>query len=191
MWNCTPRCIVVLAAAWASSLQGVRVHVDGRSEVAGVGAAKSAARRDRGCPRRYERATKPAGKPAPAPVLCFAAPPKVTGAADEMHVMRRHGLPSPSIRGAAVAKDVGQGVRSAPRMAREGASDPPGPRTIETVAAALRFRRDPLGESFAMIGRYGDLICSRLGPGASIRYFGLSTYGTCCMTTTRTTSKAS
>src|SRR5437867_12540642 len=44
------------------------------------------------------------------------------------------------------------------------APDPPGPGTIESFAAALRFRRDPLGNSFALIRRHGDLVASRFGP---------------------------
>ena len=49
-------------------------------------------------------------------------------------------------------------------MSEDGREDPPGPGTIETSVVAMRFRRDPLGESFAMIRRYGDVICSRFGP---------------------------
>jgi len=57
---------------------------------------------------------------------------------------------------------VGRTIQLAVRD--DGRGDPPGPGTIETTVVATRFRRDPLGESFAMIRRYGDVICSRFGP---------------------------
>jgi cytochrome P450 len=49
-------------------------------------------------------------------------------------------------------------------MAQDAAPDPPGPGTFETLAGAARFRRNPLGEAFAIIRRHGDLVCSRFGP---------------------------
>jgi cytochrome P450 len=46
-------------------------------------------------------------------------------------------------------------------MRRAVDPDPPGPRTIGTLAAIPRFRREPFTEILAINDRYGPLVCSR------------------------------